>query len=53
MEQPEGFVVPGKENMVLHLRRALYRLKQARLAWLRALKQSMEKLGFVRATLAL
>ena len=24
MKQPEGFIVPGKENMVLHLRRALY-----------------------------
>ena len=33
MEQPEGFVVPGKENMVLHLRHALYGLKQAGLAW--------------------
>ena len=33
MEQPEGFIVPGKENMVLRLRRALYRLKQARLVW--------------------
>ena len=27
MEQPEGFIVPGKENMVLHLRHALYGLK--------------------------
>ena len=33
MEQPEGFIVPGKENMVLRLRRALYGLKQAGLAW--------------------
>ena len=46
MEQPEGFIVPGKENMVLCLRHALYGLKQARLAWWRALKQSMEKLRF-------
>ena len=46
MEQPEGFVVPGKENMVLCLRRALYGLKQARLAWWQALKQSMQQLGF-------
>jgi len=47
MEQPEGFKVPGKENMVLRLLRALYGLKQAGLAWWRALKLSMEKLGFV------
>ena len=46
MEQPEGFIVPGKENMVLHLRRALYGLKPARLVWWQAPKQSMEKLRF-------
>ena len=46
MEQPEGFIVPGKENMVVHLRRALYRLKQAGLAWWQALKQSVERLRF-------
>jgi len=47
MEQPEEFKVPGKENMVLCLLHALYGLKQAGLAWWRALKLSMEKLGFV------
>ena len=46
MEQPEGFSVPGKTSHVLRLQRALYGLKQARLAWWRALKQSMEELGF-------
>ena len=46
MEQPEGYVVPGKENMVLRLRHALYRLKQAGPAWWQALRQSMEKLRF-------
>ena len=46
MEQPEGFSVPGKTGHVLCLQRALYRLKQAGLAWWRALKQSMEELGF-------
>jgi hypothetical protein len=46
MEQPEGFIAPGKEKMVLRLKRALYGLKQAGLAWWRALKRSMEKLGF-------
>ena len=46
MEQPEGFSVPGKASHVLCLQRALYGLKQARLTWWRALKQSMEELGF-------
>ena len=46
MEQPEGFCVPGKENYVLRLNKALYGLKQAGLTWWRALKESMEKLGF-------
>jgi hypothetical protein len=46
MEQPEGFVTPGSETKVLRLRRALYGLKQAGLAWWRALKKSMEELGF-------
>ena len=46
MEQPEGFSVPNKTGHVLRLQRALYRLKQARLAWWQALKQSMEELGF-------
>src|SRR6202789_1375405 len=47
MEQPEGFVAPGRERAVLRLKRALYGLKQAGLAWWKALKLSMEKLGFV------
>ena len=46
MEQPEEFKVPGKEDKVLRLKCALYGLKQAGLVWWRALKQSMEKLGF-------
>jgi hypothetical protein len=52
MEQPEGFTAPGttKEHYVLRLLRALYGLKQAGLAWWRALKQSMEEMGFVSLT---
>jgi len=33
MEQPEGLKVKGQEGKVLHLKRAIYRLKQATLAW--------------------
>ena len=33
MQQPEGFVVPGKEHMVCKLTRSLYGLKQAPRQW--------------------
>jgi len=33
MEQPEGFKLPGKENKVWRLCKALYSLKQANLSW--------------------
>ncbi|RVW51464.1 Retrovirus-related Pol polyprotein from transposon RE1 [Vitis vinifera] len=33
VEQPEGFVVKGKEDKVYHLKKALYGLKQAPRAW--------------------
>jgi Reverse transcriptase (RNA-dependent DNA polymerase) len=46
MEQPEGFKVKGKEGKVMHLKHAIYRLKQAALAWWKALNKSMAQLGF-------
>jgi hypothetical protein len=46
MEQPEGFKVKGQEGKVLHLKCAIYRLKQATLAWWKALDKSMGELGF-------
>jgi Reverse transcriptase (RNA-dependent DNA polymerase) len=33
MEQPEGFKVKGQEGKVMHLKRTIYGLKQAALAW--------------------
>ena len=48
MEQPEGFKVKGQETKVLRLRRAIYGLKQAALAWWRELVKSVEELGFKR-----
>ena len=48
MEQPEGFKVPGKEDYVLRLRRAIYGLKQAAHAWYKELVKSMELLHFKR-----
>jgi transposase InsO family protein len=48
MEQPEGFKIPGKENKVMRLKRAIYGLKQAALAWWKALDGSMSRLGCKR-----
>jgi hypothetical protein len=48
MEQPEGFKVKGQEFKVLRLRRAIYGLKQASLAWWKELDKSVQKLGFKR-----
>src|SRR6266571_7399069 len=48
MEQPEGFKIPGQQNKVMRLRKAIYGLKQAALAWWRALDKSMSSLGCTR-----
>ncbi len=45
MEQPEGFKIPGQENKVMCLKRAIYGLKQAALAWWRVLDKSLAVLG--------
>src|ERR1700678_1421861 len=42
MQQPEGFKLHGQENQVLHLRRAIYGLKQATLAWWKELESLMK-----------
>jgi len=46
MEQPEGFKILGKEHLVLRLKHAIYRLREAALQWWKALDKSMAKLGF-------
>ncbi|GJU84034.1 retrotransposon protein, putative, ty1-copia subclass [Tanacetum coccineum] len=33
MQQPKGFVIPGKENLVCKLKKSLYDLKQSPLLW--------------------
>ena len=48
MKQPKGFAVKGQEHKVLCLKRALYSLKQAGLAWWETLNESMKDLGFKR-----
>ena len=46
MCQPEGFIARGQESKVICLKRALYSLKQAGLAWWKELSNSMKDLGF-------
>ena len=48
MEQPEGFKVKGQDRKVMRLKRAIYGLKQAALAWWKALDKSMAALGLTR-----
>ena len=46
MEQPEGFCVLNLEHHVIRLKKALYDLKHAGLAWWQMLRDSMKVLGF-------
>jgi hypothetical protein len=48
MEQPEGFKVQGQDRKVMRLKCAIYGLKQAALAWWKALDKSMAALGLSR-----
>jgi hypothetical protein len=46
VHQPPGFVIPGKENKVRRLRKALYGLRQAPRAWNAKLDSTPKKMGF-------
>ena len=46
VHQPPGFVIPGKENKVLRLRKALYGLRQAPRAWNAKLDSTLKQMGF-------
>jgi hypothetical protein len=48
MVQPEGFVEPGKEHMVCHLKKSLYGLKQSPRQWYQKLHETFLDLGFKR-----
>ena len=47
--QPEGFEEKGKEDYILKLQKALYRLKQAPRIWNSKLNEVLLKKGFVRS----
>ena len=49
VEQPPGFILAGKQDMVYRLHKALYGLKQAPRAWYQRIDSFFLKLGFQRS----
>lgn len=49
MEQPEGFVVKGKEDKVCLLKRAVYGLKQSSRTWNEKVNDTLLSLDFIRS----
>ena len=47
--QPEGFIKKGKEDHVMRLKKALYRLKQAPRAWNYKLDDTLRSMGFTKS----
>ncbi len=50
MKQPDGYTVPGKEEMVCKLKKSLYGLKQSPRCWNKAFHDYMEQIGFKQST---
>ena len=48
MEQPEGFMVAGKEHLVCKLKKSLYGLKQAPRQWYKKFDSIMTGLGYIK-----
>ena len=46
MEQPEGYVILGKENLVCRLKKFLYGLKQSPCCWNQKFRDALESLNF-------
>jgi hypothetical protein len=49
MEQPQGFVSPGREHLLCRLRKSLYGLKQAPRQWYRKFDDFVQSIGFLRS----
>jgi len=49
IEQPEGFVIHGKESHVCKLKKALYGLKQALRAWYGRIDSFLQNIGFSKS----
>ena len=48
MQQPEGYEVKGKEEMVCKLKKSLYGLKQAPRQWYKKFDSFMMEKGYIR-----
>ena len=48
MQQPEGFVKKGKENLVCRLKKSFYGLKQAPKQWYQRFNSFMTNLGYCK-----
>ena len=46
MQQPDGYVIPGKEHLVCKLKKSLYGLKQSPRCWYNAFHMYVESIGF-------
>ena len=49
MQQPEGFITDGEENLVCKLRKSIYGLKQSPRCWNTALDSHLKDIGFVQS----
>jgi len=49
MQQPEGFIVPGKEDYVCRLKKSLYGLKQSPRQWYKRFDSFMIGQGYSRS----
>ena len=49
MDQPEGFLIPGKEHLVCKLKKSLYGLKQSSRQWYKRFDSFMLSNGFKRS----
>ena len=49
IEQPDGFVIHGKDSHVCKLKKSLYGLKQAPGAWYARIYSYLQKMGFLKS----